>query len=80
MPKAEIDGKDSNAAELIIVATCRPTLASCFEKIKLKSDNFIGAPGGTHAWIVNFEHNWNSVEIWRKKLRPFWEAIPDDIT
>ncbi len=76
----EIKDKTDNDAEFIIASTYKPELSDDFQEVQLKGDNFIGAPGNTNSWVINFDCNWNSVEIWREKLSPYWGAIKDDLT
>ena len=74
-------GITGNDAELIIASTYKPAeLSDDIKEVKIINDNFIGSPGKTNSWVINFDHSWNSVDIWRKKLAPFWGAIKDDIT
>lgn len=80
VPVKEIKDKTKNNTELIIASTYKPELSDDFHEVRLKNDNFIGAPANTNSWVINFNHNWNSVEIWREKLSPFWGAIQNDIT
>ncbi|WP_194725443.1 PD-(D/E)XK nuclease family protein [Noviherbaspirillum malthae] len=74
VPKEELNTDISHVAELIIVSTYNPTLDREFEPVRLRNDNFIGAPNNTHAWRVKFDGSWNNVEKWRQKLAPFWNA------
>ena len=80
VPKVEIEYETSNQAELIVATTYKPSLSEEFKKIKVKSENFIGAPGNTNAWVIRFDSSWNTVDKWRDKISPFWNAIKDDIT
>jgi len=76
--KDEIDYQADNNAELVVVTTYKPTLRSDFYAVTMKNENFIGAPGKTNAWIINFDATWNSVDVWREKLAPFWAAVRNE--
>jgi len=80
VPAIEIDGRVDNEAELIVASTYRPALSDDFVEVRLANDNFIGAPGKTSSWLIDFGRNWNTVEIWREKLSPFWGAIKSDLS
>lgn len=79
VPQREISSETNNKSELIIASTYRPELSNSFISIKLNSENFIGAPGRTNAWIINFDNRWNTVEKWSNELAPFWDVINDAI-
>lgn len=74
VPNEELAGEDNDGASLIISTTFNPNLSNDFVEAKLKNENFIGAPGRTNTWIIKFNSNWDSVDIWRKNLSPLWKA------
>lgn len=74
----EIDGKNDNAAELIIASTYKPNgLSEGIKEVKLVNDNFIGSPGNTYYWIIDFDATWNNVDIWRETIKPFWDEVKE---
>lgn len=78
VPATEIRDRVNNDVELIIASTYKPELSGPFKEVQLVNDNFIGAPGRTYYWVVNFDSTWNNVEKWRRELSPFWSAIKDE--
>lgn len=77
IPKEEIKSETNNKSELVIASTYRPDLSDDFIPIEV-SDNFIGAPGRTNAWIIKFDKHWNTVDNWSNELAPFWGALNGD--
>jgi hypothetical protein len=78
VPRREIASGNHREAELIVAATVAPALDGDFVPIRLSNSEFIGKVP-THAWRIDFDDRWNSVEIWRKKLAPFWTESSEDV-
>lgn len=75
IPNEKIITQTQNKVELIIASTYKPKLSEEFKEIELKNKRFLVNPKKTHAWVINFDKNWNKVEVWTKKLSPFHEII-----
>jgi len=74
VPKKELKSEEAREAELIIATSYDQELdAGSFRRVTLANPNFIGRPGETSSWIVEFNESWNSAEPWRKALQPFIE-------
>ncbi|MCA9469503.1 MAG: PD-(D/E)XK nuclease family protein [Nitrospira sp.] len=79
VPAEEIESKAAHQAELIVASTYKPLSLDDFEPVKLKNENFIGAPDNTNAWVVKFDNSWDTMEKWREKILPFWSAVKKDV-
>jgi len=78
VPNEDLYGQVEGGASLIIATTFNPELSSDFVETKIKNENFIGAPGRTNTWVIKFNSNWDSVDVWREKLSPLWEAVKNE--
>lgn len=80
VPKEELTIETENEAELIIATTYKPDFNKNFKEIKIKEENFIGSPGNTNTYVIEYDISWNSLDKWRENLFPLWAAVPKNIT
>ena len=78
VPKSEIQGFNTKEASFVIASTNRPAqLGPEYREVKLVNDKFIGEPGKTHAWVLEFNNDWTEFDKWRTVLQPFQVPPPD---
>lgn len=80
VPIDVIESPSENRAELIIATTYNAQFSDGLKKIELVNEHFIGAPGNTHAWVIDFKEDWNNIDQWRQILSPLWEAVKVETT
>ena len=77
-----IGGKQSNnKAELLIASTYAPKLSSSFRSVEFElGANWLRTSVKANFWVIEFDAEWGTVDVWREKLRPFWQAVGGDVT
>lgn len=81
VPEEELKGDGNRRAELIVVSSCPiEGFDVSIKHVTLSDENWIGRPGQSHAWIIDFDESWNSSGKWVEKLAPLSRTMQGDIS